>query len=183
MNSDVFRKGCHGIEHNYRVLLLIREICFIEKIADDQKEMLEFCAIFHDIGRVHDGNDDTHGFRSTKKLEENEYYGLRAFNHSLTRYIIENHCVHDSTAFHNIRKYKVRNREEAVFLIKAFKDSDNLDRVRQGDFDSSYLRLPVSHTLIPYANEIFHTHTDITSIENEVMSWIHSRAESVLSAE
>jgi HD superfamily phosphodiesterase len=175
INSDMFREGTHGIEHLYRVLLIVRKICSLDHFPDRNKELLEFCALFHDIGRIHDEHDEFHGFRSTKKLDENEYFGLSALNVPLTRYIIENHCIHDDIAYANIRKYKVADSEEALLLIRAFKDSDNLDRVRLGDFDASYLRLPVSHQLIPYAYEIYQNHTDRKLIEDEIFSWISSR--------
>jgi len=175
INSDIFRKGIHGIEHNFRVLIIVRKICSIENITNDIKELLEFCAIFHDIGRINDGIDDSHGLRSIKKLNENDYFGLNALNVPLTRFIIENHCIKDNTAIANIDKYDIKNKEEATFLFKVFKDSDNLDRVRIGDFDSSYLRLPNSPKLIKFANEIYHKYTDRKLIENEILSWISSR--------
>ena len=160
-----YLKGIHGIEHAYKVLLITQELAKLEKLSVNQQELLEFCAIFHDIGRINDYADSTHGIRSTQKLKQNKFFGLANFDHELTRYIIENHCITDNIAFRNINNYDFNENEEALYLLKIFKDADNLDRFRIGDFDPSYLRLLNSHKLITFAEDLntrSYDHNEIT---------------------
>ena len=154
-NIEIFYlQGIHGIEHAYKVLLITQELGKLEKLSVNQQELLEFCAIFHDIGRVNDYADSTHGIRSIYKLKQNQFFGLTKFDNELTKYIIENHCITDNIAFHNINNYDFDENEEALYLLKIFKDADNLDRFRIGDFDPSYLRMLNSHKLIAFAEEL-----------------------------
>ncbi|MDR1728042.1 MAG: HD domain-containing protein [Acidobacteriota bacterium] len=153
--NNLYREGIHGIGHIYRVLLLVQKLCELEKCPVSQRQILEFCAIFHDIGRTDDGVDDSHGQNSIDILKEKHYFGLA---HSLifVDYVIVNHCKNDRIAYGDVNRYDFENEQigEALYLLKFFKDCDNLDRFRLGDFDKSYLRLPNSHKLINTAEEL-----------------------------
>ncbi len=153
--DNLYLEGIHGIAHAYRVLLLTRKIAEAERLTNKQKDILAFCAIFHDIGRINDDVDNLHGKRSVQALKQNLYFGLLQNDTDLVNYIIENHCITDTTAYRNVSKYNLNNTEEAVYLLKVFKDSDNLDRVRLGDFDGSYLRCSTSHNFIKTAFELY----------------------------
>ena len=156
--TELYRKGIHGIEHTYRVLLLVQELSELENLSQDQKSILEFCAIFHDIGRINDDIDDFHGIRSIKKLISLDYLGLNYFDNSIVKYIIENHCISDKIAFDKIINYDVRNDKEAIYLLKLFKDADNLDRFRINDFNPKYIRLKSSLQLIEYSKQLVVKH-------------------------
>jgi len=155
--NHLYLKGIHGIGHTYRVLLLVQKLCELEKCPFSQRQILEFCAIFHDIGRTNDGVDDSHGQDSVDILKEKHYFGL-AYSCSFVDYVIVNHCKNDKIAYGNVNRYDFDDEqiEEALYLLKFFKDCDNLDRFRLGDFDKSYLRLPNSHRLINTAEELNH---------------------------
>ena len=152
---SLYLPGIHGLAHAYRVLRLVQRISEAEKASPAQRRILAFCAVFHDIGRVNDGKDPGHGFRSITKLRDNGFFGLREFDTPLVHYIIENHCITDSSAFENVAKYAVAERDVAVLLLKMFKDADNLDRVRLGDFDGRYLRCAASRGLVEMAVNLF----------------------------
>lgn len=177
--ENLYRFGIHGIEHSYRVLKLVQQIANLEKLEQSTKQLLEFCAIFHDIGRVNDDIDNLHGVRSVKKLERYDFFGLDFFNIPLTEYIIENHCINDKTAFRNVRKYVISNFNEAIYLLKVFKDADNLDRVRLGDFDSNYLRLSSSFQLINDAKVYFRNKNNssetINIFQNTIISFLYKK--------
>ena len=180
METEIFRlyrQGCHGIEHAYRVYSIAKEICLLENINESNSEFLEFCAIFHDIGRINDGLDDHHGQRSLKVLNDHSYFGLKKFNYPLTHFIIENHCLDDHIAIDNVHDYYLINKEESIYLFNIFKDSDSLDRVRLFDLDPSYLRLSNSHKLINFSQELFDSNVDRKMVENVFSTWISSRAE------
>ena len=61
-----------------------------------------------------------------------------------------NHCLDDNMA-ETLDEYFIDNRERAVRLLKLFKDSDGLDRVRINDLNVKYLRYPVSRELVSFA--------------------------------
>lgn len=163
--KELYRTGIHGIEHAFRVLKLVQRLSELEKISLEHKHILEFCAIFHDIGRVNDDIDDYHGVRSIKKLQDHDYFGLKSYDNSLVKYITENHCISDDLAFNNVFNYRVSNYANALYLIKLFKDADNLDRVRLGDLDVNYIRIASSKTLVDIAYELFFkTHGSINKV-------------------
>jgi len=108
-------------------------------------------SLYHDIGRTHDGVCYEHGRNSIQKALRLELIGGKVNEESeILRYVIVNHCLHDFKA-ESLDKYLIDNRERAVELLKLFKDSDGLDRVRIGDLDVKYLRYPVSGELVPFA--------------------------------
>lgn len=147
----LYHPGLHALDHAYRVLRLVQRLSALEGRTLAQCRVLEFCAIFHDIGRVHDGRDPMHGALSVEKLRRNDFFGLEEFDTPLVHYIITNHCITDSVAYGNVADYAVADREEAVVLLKTFKDADNLDRVRLGDLDARYLRHESSKGLLGLA--------------------------------
>ena len=152
--ETLYLKGIHGIAHSYRVLLIARKLANLEHLPSFQKELLEFCAIFHDIGREGDGVDYIHGQESIYILKKNHFFGANRFDLQLTRYIIENHCINDKTAFQIADKYNLPDEAEGIYMLKLFKDSDNLDRFRLGDFNPDYLRIENSHQLIQFAKDL-----------------------------
>ncbi|MBK8820456.1 MAG: HD domain-containing protein [Saprospiraceae bacterium] len=155
--ESLYNIGIHGIEHAYRVLLLVREIAAQEKLSSKLMKQLEFCAIFHDIGRINDEIDDLHGKRAIQLLIKNSFWGLEKYDNQLVRFIIENHCIYDSLSRMTVGNYNLHNTEESIYLLSIFKDADNLDRFRIGDFDSKYLRNKSSYSLITTASQLFFT--------------------------
>ena len=174
---ELFRQGIHGIEHAYRVYSIVKEICLLENINKSKREFLEFCAIFHDIGRINDGMDNYHGQRSMKVLNDHSYFGLNKFNDPLTHFVIENHCLDDNIAIENIHNYNLKNIEESIYLFNIFKDSDSLDRIRICDLDQSYLRLSNSHKLINFSHKLFSSNVDRKLVENVFSTWISLRSD------
>ncbi|WP_075343142.1 HD domain-containing protein [Tenacibaculum agarivorans] len=168
--KKIYPIGIHGIEHSFRVFLLIKKLCDLESITKLERLQLEFCALFHDIGRVNDLIDDTHGVKSIEKLEEHSFLGFKRFNNSLVRYIIENHCLADKIAIDNSSNYELDDVERSRFLLLLFKDADGLDRFRLGDFDQKYLRYSNSKTLIDFARY----NNDRSFLRDEIYENIYS---------
>jgi putative nucleotidyltransferase with HDIG domain len=154
LDASLYRKGIHGVGHAKRVLLLAQELASLEQLPPEQTEILEFCALYHDIGRINDRKDDSHGERSVVKLQQHDFFGLAPQHQRLAEYIITNHCIDDKTAYANVAKYGFADTETAIYLLQCFKDCDNLDRFRIHDFDESYLRVENSHELIGLAREL-----------------------------
>ena len=157
INTDIYslyRKGIHGVEHAKRVLLLEQELASLEHLSEDQLEIIELCAIFHDIGRINDFEDYSHGELSIQKLQQYNFFGLEQQHRRKVEYIIKNHCITDQIAYNNVLEYGFEDSDTAIYMLKYFKDCDNLDRFRIFDFDESYLRLENSHHLIELAKKL-----------------------------
>lgn len=170
--ADLYPKGIHGIKHAYRVYLLIQKLCDKIVVSQIERLQLEYCAFFHDIGRVNDFIDDTHGIRSYEKLINYNFLGLDKFNNTLVQYIIENHCLNDEKAIYNLKHYEFYSTERAQFLLFLFKDADGLDRIRLGDFEKKYLRNTCAEELIDFAKKINNEAYSIEFISRHIYSWL-----------
>ncbi|HPZ43296.1 MAG TPA: hypothetical protein PL078_04750 [Bacillota bacterium] len=144
----------HGVLHAKRVLLLSLALSYLNGLNKTDTGILAKASLYHDIGRTHDGVCSEHGRKSFQKAiglgliegEVNE-------NNEVLRYVIVNHCLDDNLA-ESLDGYLIDNRERAVRLLKLFKDSDGLDRVRINDLDAEYLRYPVSRKLVSFAEHL-----------------------------
>jgi len=98
-------------------------------------------AVYHDIGRNTDGEDDTHGERSyliyKKVVGENR----------VVKFLIENHCKDDETAKSILEStFKNKKKRQQVWgLYTVMKDADALDRVRFRRISSDYIRFKYLH--------------------------------------
>ncbi len=66
-------------------------------------------------------------------------------------------------------------------LIALLKDADGLDRVRLGDLDPSYLRLPESLTMVDFAQRLFDdTHWSISEgpgLFGALLDWVAAHSD------
>ncbi|HHU86102.1 MAG: hypothetical protein ACOX86_05810 [Pelotomaculaceae bacterium] len=141
----------HGVLHAKRVLLLSLALSYLNGLNKADTGLLAKASLYHDIGRTHDGVCSEHGRKSFQKaiglgLIDNEVNE----NNEVLRYVMVNHCLDDNLA-ETLDEYFIDDRERAVRLLKLFKDSDGLDRVRINDLDVEYLRYPVSRELVSFA--------------------------------
>lgn len=146
----------HGVLHAKRVLLLSYIICLYERLGNEDLKIVLTAAKYHDIGRTHDEYDEVHGIWSFEKMKELDLVD-ESWNEEdirILQYIIDNHCVPDKKGLENLKNYGIQNKERAVYLYKILKDADGLDRVRLGDTDLKYFRLPVSKKLPLAAQQI-----------------------------
>lgn len=147
----------HGVLHTKRVLFFSYIIGLYEGLNDTDMEILLTAAKYHDIGRTNDAYDETHGKASFEKMLKlrlvDEAWNKE--NIAILQFIVENHCIPDDQGQDNLENYPIQNKEQAVHLYKALKDADGLDRVRLGDTDLRYIRLPVSKRLPLLAQQIY----------------------------
>lgn len=137
INSNEHNKG-----HLLRVLILSQLLSEHYSLGEEYKEILYLAAVFHDIGRCNDLEDNTHGENSYHLLVEQS----PNFEDDILHYLIKNHCIDDKKVLKHKDKY-------ANLCLKILKDADALDRQRFGlkDLNSSYLRLNFSKKLSFYA--------------------------------
>ncbi len=144
----------HGVLHAKRVLILSMALSYLQDLNEADTGLLVKASFYHDIGRTHDGLCYEHGINSMHKaLALGLIDGERNEENEILRYVVENHCLPDDRA-ESLDKYHIADRERAIYLLKLFKDSDGLDRVRINDLDVKYLRCPVSKDLVAFAEHL-----------------------------
>lgn len=136
----------HGKLHEQRVLLMSLLIADQLGLPSKDKKILAEAAVYHDVMRVDDTREESHGLASRKNYEQLEPHPLEEVG-----FLCEFHCKHDNLAYEEIRNNRQlsKNREKNTLLFNIFKDADALDRVRFGikDLDMHYLRIPISKQL------------------------------------
>lgn len=141
--------GIHGISHVKRVLVLAEKIASHYQLSEREEKILALAVCYHDIGRVHNEWDVTHGLLSSRKVDELQLLdseGLTPEEENLVLNLITTHSLDDS-AF--------EGSDNEVLLHDILKDADGLDRVRIFDLDPRYLRLPESVELVDRAWMLF----------------------------
>lgn len=143
--------GIHGVLHTKRVLMLNLILAYKMKLNREEIMLLATASIYHDIGRKTDGVCAIHGFYSFKKATKLGLINDFSENDLKTlKYIMVNHCIDDQSALQTITK-----EDKAIFLLKVFKDADNLDRVRLGDLNTDFLRHDISKKLVAKAQYLY----------------------------
>lgn len=131
----------HGIQHTQRVIYLSLTLAFLNKLGEDDRKILVYASMLHDIGRAHDGCCLEHGYRSFERA--NDLQILPAWEQedmTILQFLIENHCIDDAKAWMNLNAIEIKDENRLKRLFEIFKDADGLDRVRIQDLDLQYLR-------------------------------------------
>lgn len=150
-------EGIHGKRHIKRVLFLSLIMSHIDELTDEDRQILIYASLYHDIGREHDWEDEEHGYESVLKMEELKLTtkGLNEDEVHILKVIMKYHCIRDSVGVEAILSdEKINNTERALDLFKRFKDCDGLDRVRLGDLDARYLRTETAKDLTLLAHQL-----------------------------
>ncbi len=150
-------EGIHALSHTKRVLLLGILLAYLENLSEQECDLICLAAIYHDIGRLTDGYDTTHGLASYRKLvSRGLLQQIPTAQLETIRFIIELHAVADQAALKQLNKYQLPDVDRALKLYNLFKDADGLDRVRINDLNPDYLRNPGAHKLLLLAHQLFH---------------------------
>jgi hypothetical protein len=158
IKSDWFHnpQGIHALSHTKRVLLLCLLLAHLEQLSDQDRDLICEAAIFHDIGRITDGYDTSHGVASYHKLiAKGLQKNLPPEEQETIRFIIEMHAVADKAALKQLSKYDLNDIDHTLKLYNMFKDADGLDRVRINDLNPDYLRSPGAQKLLLLAHQLF----------------------------
>jgi hypothetical protein len=119
-------------------------------MSQREKNILAKAAIYHDIGRTHDGADELHGKRSAEYYRAHDPEPSRA-----VELLCEYHCLPDKTGYYDFCKEVYDDpqfrckKTTMIAMYQVLKDADALDRVRFGlhDLDLNQLRLEQSKEL------------------------------------
>ena len=134
----------HGIGHMLRVLVLQELLCddLERQGVQVDRTVTRFAAMTHDVGRIDDGVDPEHGWRSAEWIKGHLAESMSPETLDAVTYCVYWHAPHDDEA-------PVMTNE-----LKVLKDADGLDRVRLGDLDESLLRTDCARELIPVAEKL-----------------------------
>lgn len=153
--------GIHGLGHTKRVLLLSLVLSYLNKLGQQDREILIYSSLYHDIGRTNDGICEIHGKQSIIKIKN---FGLGndwgPEDKKIIFFLIENHCISDSKALQRLDKDTAVDSERVRYLFEIFKDSDALDRWRINDLDTRYLRNKYSCQLVSLAYDLWYSWGD-----------------------
>lgn len=141
----------HGQLHVARVM--VHAFALVEREdAQDLAPALWAAVYLHDTARTHDGLCDRHGADAMARLAEMPELrellaqgGVRDEDYPAIETAVTWHCRWEELVEDH------PHRRLTAFL----KDADGLDRVRLGDLDPDYLRLPASRALVPFAQALY----------------------------
>lgn len=146
----------HGIKHILRVLLLTLVYCHHsgECLSEEDKQILIYFSLLHDIGRDSDGEDDTHGDKSVELIRRKNIrikgIYLTKKGYRIAKLLIRHHCRSDEIGLERVTKvpnFTAKDAERSIRLYRIAKDMDALDRVRFNGLDYRYLRTPYARRL------------------------------------
>jgi len=147
--------GIHGIAHTQRVWVHAQEISELLGLTEWQRQALNHAALWHDIGRTHDGGDYYHGAKSAGKVIGLRLHdGIDSAVRDTALYAVTHHCGSEE---HGERAAEwLTDPEAALIVFRVLKDADGLDRVRLGrhDLDVRQLRFEVSKQRVGRAWEL-----------------------------
>ena len=146
----------HGVKHILRVLLLTLLYCHYSggDLSEEDKLILIYFSLLHDIGRDSEYEDDTHGDKSVDLIRSKNIrlkgIQLSKKGYRIAKLLIRHHCRSDEIGLERIAKvpnFSGQDVSRATKLYRIAKDMDGLDRVRFNGLDFRYLRTPYARRL------------------------------------
>ena len=158
----------HGIDHNLRTSLMAGYIALKENVSEQDFRLIIESAMYHDIGRINDSEDNKHGERASPKLDT--VISKESFSDEekdLMKAMIIAHSIDDKYMQQIFQMYGIKDIARATKLTNILKDADALDRVRlAGGIDKKYLRTDTAKGLVPAAYEIYANINSIGAMQN-----------------
>jgi len=142
----------HGVAHARRVAVHALDLADALGASRVERDAVLLAALWHDIGREHDGGDYFHGARSAGKvLGLGLHRGVPPRVLELALFACTYHVPEDGWA-ERAARYESDPRA-ALRVLRILKDADALDRVRLGErsLKTDFLRLPESLGLVELA--------------------------------
>lgn len=147
----------HGVQHTKRVMLHAVMLCRLRKMSLADMVIVIVAAMYHDIGRTNDLDDDHHGQAAVKKMGRLKlpYHVKDPALKRVVNFLISTHCVGDEKAYEYLKKTSFKDKERVKHMYQVLCDADALDRVRTDDLDANYLRLPESKLMYRFALDVY----------------------------
>jgi HD superfamily phosphodiesterase len=153
----------HGVRHTQRVHIHAQRLTEELRWDEPDTRLILCAALWHDIGRTHDGVEPEHGEGSVRRADA---LGLLAplppDDADVVRFAIACHCRSDRGAAAEsaawARARRLAEPERALRVLWLLKDADALDRVRLSRYEAAdprQLRHPEAIALLGFADELF----------------------------
>lgn len=161
--EELYTSFIHGINHNERVLFLAYLLSLQCNLNDAHLRIVLDASKYHDVGRVNDFVDPSHGERSAEAIVElvDDSIYENEENVALLQGIVELHSLEDRDADYIMIKYGITDKKTFYTLFSILKDADALDRIRitymqdtVSCLNPMYLRIPYSKSLLLAAHEL-----------------------------
>ena len=152
----------HGAAHTRRVHVHAQRLAGELAWSAADTRLVLAAALYHDIGRVDDGETPGHGAASAARADAlGLLRGLAPEDAAVVRFAIRRHSLPDAGAVAESKALAAAGRlgqpERAVRVLWLLKDADALDRPRlggSGDLDPSQLRNAQAVLLVPFAEAL-----------------------------
>ena len=157
----------HGIKHILRVLVLTLIYCQHsgEALSEEDRLILIYFSLLHDIGRDSEVEDEIHGDKSVELIRRKNIrikgIQLTKKGYRIAKLLIRHHCRSDEIGLERIGKtpnFTTQDLARAARLYRIAKDMDGLDRVRFNGLDFRYLRTPYAKRLPLVAGGLLEEH-------------------------
>ncbi len=160
----LYKSDFHGLHHSEKVLLFAYLLGRHEGLSVDELEILMDAAIYHDVGRMNEAEEELHGFITTRKLDE--ILGTKPLykdneNMEILKAICDSHSVPDSRMKLIFGNYDISEEKKELFfkLARLLKDADALDRTRfrktsTAALKEEFLRFDYSKSLVELSHNI-----------------------------
>ena len=166
----LYKSDFHGLHHSEKVFLFAYLIGKHEGLNHDELEILLDAALYHDIGRADDTEEQFHGYASTLKIDKvlgsKELY-KNIENLEILKAMCDAHSVPDSKMELILGNYEIsEEKKDIVFkLARLLKDADALDRARfqktsKAALQTHFLRFDYSKELISLAYNVNNYYRD-----------------------
>lgn len=142
----------HGQDHVARVQILGRAVLALHPHLKHLELPLWASVYLHDLARTHDGRCTRHGGKAVARYARLPY--VRSVFQGYGMDLQEHPEIKTAVTYHSLSEELARTHDHWP-LTALLKDADGLDRVRIGDLDPSYLRLPESRRLVRFSEKLF----------------------------
>ena len=138
------RSPVHGVAHAQRVHMHAARLAALQGWPAADTRLVLAAALWHDIGRRHDGVEPSHGEAGVARLRALGLADeLARSDATIVYFAIRHHCLRDECGERAARHLPDPERALCVFWL--LKDADGLDRVRLGEEpDPGQLRSPLA---------------------------------------
>ena len=177
-----YKSLLHGVNHTRRVafnvLLLTNKL---KSFNRRDTQILLTIAKYHDIGRLNDGVDDSHGERSAFILSKtNELKDYDEEEKELIYFVIKEHSLNNKQNSIDIDNLPISKKARYKKFLSLFKDADKLDRVRlstspQIGLDTSRLSFNISKQYENVAYESYEKLLDLFSLLMQIFSYYFNK--------
>ena len=143
----------HGQSHVGRVMVHAFRLLEATGLIEESSRL--WASVYlHDLARTHDGPCHEHGADAVTLWHESTEVTSLLASRGITP--DDEEGIERALTLHCLPNDREPSPDDPDFLLVALlKDADGLDRVRLGDLDPIYLRLPETLEMLDFADELF----------------------------